>query len=165
MKDFIIIAGAPGVGKTTISRILQKKLSSPLIDFGSFREFHLLPDWSNENDMEERMSFENLIFTLKNYAKYGYKNVLVNDLKDSKIQELEKELKEFDYLIATLIISDDQELRKRVLSPRDSGWKDAEAAVQWNRELLQRSLLKNEHKIDNTRKSAIETAEEISHLL
>jgi len=88
--DLIIFTGAPGSGKTTVSELLQKDLDSPLIDFGNLRIFHLDREWKKANDREELMSFENLVFILKNYIRNGYKNVIINDLKDDKALKLAK---------------------------------------------------------------------------
>lgn len=74
--DLIIFGGAPGSGKSTICEILQKRLNSPLIDFGWLREFHLDREWKRANEEEKQMAFENLIFILKNYIKHKYKNIM-----------------------------------------------------------------------------------------
>ncbi len=66
-RDLIVIAGAPGSGKTTVSDLLYAELKSPYIDFGDVRNFHLDWGWTNQSPREEQMSFENLIYILKNY--------------------------------------------------------------------------------------------------
>jgi len=73
LLDLLVIAGAPGSGKTTVSDILYATLQSPYIDFGDVRNFHLDRQWSNQSPQEEQMSFENLVYILKNYIRYGYK--------------------------------------------------------------------------------------------
>lgn len=165
MKDFIFIAGAPGSGKTTIAELLQKKLSSPLIDFGRLREFHLDRSWSNQSEQEEQMAFENLISILKNYRKNGYKNVLVTDLNESKLVKIADELGECEYIILTLTIADDEELKRRVLGVRDSGFKDTDRAIEWNRSILDRGLLLREERIDNTHNEPEKTVRGIAERL
>lgn len=165
MKDFIFIAGAPGSGKTTISRLLHEKLSCALIDFGNLRIFHLDREWSNANEEEEEMSFENLVFILKNYTKHGYKNVIVDDLKDFRIEQLPETFKDFRYIILTLVIGSDEELRKRVTQERDSGYKNADKAIEWNNHIKSRSKLRGEYKIDNSHNKPEKTVEEIMKLL
>ncbi len=59
--DLLVIAGAPGSGKTTVSDILYAALKSPYIDFGDVRNFHLDREWKNQSPREEQMSFENLV--------------------------------------------------------------------------------------------------------
>ena len=47
MYDFIFLLGAQGSGKTTIARIIKKKLSSAHIDYDWIRDFHLNKEWTN----------------------------------------------------------------------------------------------------------------------
>jgi len=83
LYDLIVIAGAPGSGKTTVADLLHGTLKSPYIDFGYIREFHLDQEWKDANPQEEQMSFENLVHIIKNYISYGYNNIVVTDLQDS----------------------------------------------------------------------------------
>ncbi len=143
MKDLIIISGAPGSGKTTISKLLHRQLNfPPIVDFGNIRAMHLDEKWSNQNKEEEKMSFENLLFILRNYFRHGYKNVIVNDLLDFRVQEIPRRFRSLDFLIVSLIV-DDKELKKRVLGERDSGYKDVPSALEWNRKLMERKPVRN----------------------
>ncbi|MDP3741175.1 MAG: AAA family ATPase [bacterium] len=150
MKDLIVIAGAPGVGKTTISNLLSKEINSFVFDFGILREVHLDDQWSNASKEEEQMAFENLVFILKNYIKHEYKNVILNDLQDFRVQQIPEIFSDMNYIIFSLFVEDDQELKNRIENPRDSGWKDVEKAIEWNIQLAKRPTVKNEFKIDNT---------------
>jgi broad-specificity NMP kinase len=152
MTKIIFIAGAPGSGKTTISNQLKIKLDhSALIDFGWIRGFHLNKSWSNASDKEEQMSFENLVFILKNYIKHEYPYVIVNDLLDKRILEIPEIFDQVNYLIFSLVVNDDNELSNRVLdNTRDSGFRNVDVALEWNRKLIERKSLANEFKIDNS---------------
>lgn len=151
MTNLIIIGGAPGSGKTVVSKLLSKKLNSPFIDFGDVRNFHLDPKWKKANKKEEKMSFKNLIFMLNNYIKNNYKNVIVTDLEDFRVREIPKHFSKNKYVIISLVIADDDELKRRVLDEsRDSGFRNVKAALSWNRKLLGRKTVKNELKMDNT---------------
>jgi adenylate kinase family enzyme len=162
--DLIIISGAPGSGKTTISEILLERLGSPLIDLGKLREFHLDREWKKANEKEMKMAFENLIFILKNYIKNGYKNIMVNDLEFGKDLELIKKFPRNRCLLVTLVVDDDI-LKKRVVGPRDSGFKDVERAVSWNNRLKERKSAENQYVLDNSQNSPEKTAEEIIKLI
>ena len=166
MSSLLFIGGAPGSGKTTVSRLLHEKFQSVMIDFGTLREFHLDNLWTKQSDKEERMAFENLVFILKNYIRNGYKNVIVNDLKDFRIEQIPEVFADDDYLIVTLVVYEDDELRRRVLDPnRDSGWRDVERALEWNRAVIERPAVENEYKLDNTANTPERTAQDIINLI
>jgi dephospho-CoA kinase len=156
--DLIIIAGAPGSGKTTVCDCLYAALKSLYIDFGDVRNFHLDLQWINQSPREEQMSFENLVYILKNYIRYGYKNVILNDLKDFRVQQIPELFAEHNYLIATLVIKNDEELAARIRN-RNSGFTNVERALAWNKEVQQRPLLAGEHRIDNAFNEPQQTAD------
>ena len=165
MKDLIIISGAPGSGKSTIGELLREQHGFPLIDFGWLRQGHLDDKWSNATAEEEGMAFENLIFIIKNYWRHGYKNIVVTDFQDNKVVALAETFKEKDCIIVSLIIADDKELKKRILGERDSGFKNVEEAIVWNKNLKSRPALSNEYKVDNTHNNPAKTVKEILELL
>lgn len=166
MPSLIFIGGSPGSGKTTVSRLLHETFQSVMIDFGILREFHLDTWWTKQSEKEEQMAFENLVFILKNYIRNGYQNIIVNDLRDFRIEQIPRVFEAEDYLIVTLTVHDTDELRTRVLDPeRDSGFRDVEKALAWNRAVIARPAVKNEYKLDNTAKSPEETAQEIINLI
>jgi len=158
--DLLVIAGAPGSGKTTVSDILHATLHSPYIDFGDVRNFHLDRQWSNQSPREEQMSFENLVYILKNYIRYGYQNVILNDLQDFRVQQIPELFAEHNYLIASLVIESDDELAARIRN-RNSGFTNVERALTWNREIQQRPLLAGEYRIDNMRNNPQQTVDTI----
>ncbi|MDD5068117.1 MAG: AAA family ATPase [Candidatus Pacebacteria bacterium] len=149
MKDLIILSGAPGSGKSTIAELLQKELQCPYIDFGWLREFHLKPDWSDASEKEEGIAFDNLVYILRNYIKNGYKNILVSDLTDERVQMCPELFSKDNFVILSLVVDSDKELKNRI-TIRNSGFVNTEKALAWNQKLKERKLLKNEYKIDNT---------------
>jgi adenylate kinase family enzyme len=164
--NIIFIAGAPGAGKTTVSKLLQEKLNGPYIDFGWLREFHLDREWKRANEKKEQMAFDNLVFMLKNYIKNGYTNVIVTDLLEKRIAQLHELFKSEEYKTFTLTVSDDEELKRRVLEPtRDSGYRNFEEAIAWNLRESQRATLPNETKIDTLEKSPEEVTKIVIELL
>ncbi len=165
MKDLIILAGAPGSGKSTIGELLREQEGFVLIDFGWLRQGHLNNKWSNATSEEEEMTYENLIFIVKNYWKHGYKNIIVTDLLEKRIAILAETFKNSDYIIVSLVITNDEELKNRVLGERDSGFKNVERAIEWNENLRSGPSLPHEYKIDNTHNDPTKTVTEILKLV
>lgn len=161
--DLIVIAGAPGSGKTTVADLLHRALASPYIDFGDIREFHLDRGWKDQSPREEQMSFENLVYIIKNYIRYGYTNIIVTDLQDFRVRQIPALFAGHSHLIATLIISSDDELASRI-EKRNDGWRDVGRALAWNRQIRERPLLTGEHRIDNTHHEPERTLEVILQL-
>ena len=162
--DLIIVAGAPGAGKTSISEVLKDKFQGVHIDSGWLRDYHLNKGWKNANKKEEQMAFENLIFIIKNYLKNGYKNIIIDDLLYDKIVTLEKIFKSKQLVILILTL-DDKELKRRISHPtRDSGFRNLKKAKiyarQWEKCKLPRSMT-----LDITHYSIQESANKIMKML
>lgn len=108
------------------------------------------------------MSFENLVLVAKNYAKHGFKNVIITDLNNDFIVQLPELFEGYDFAIYTLRILDDELLKSRVLDEsRSSGYRDWEKAVKINNELKNREPLKNETFIDIATQSVEQVVEQI----
>ncbi len=121
--------------------------------------------WSNVSDEEEKMALENLIFIINNYWKHGYKNIVATDFQEDVIKTLAETFKDKKCKIISLVITDDEELKKRVLGERDSGFKNVEDATEWNRKLIERKLLPNETKIDNSHNDPALTVQKILEII
>lgn len=166
MHDFIFILGAQGAGKTTLARLLKVKLNSVHIDFDWIRDFHLNSSWTNASDSEEKMSLENLVFLLKNYAKHDYKNVVVGGFTENNIENVLEELKDYKNIIFTLYLTDDEVLKQRALTEsRDSGFRDYQESISFNKRLRDELNFPNERKIDNTTQTSEETVNQIASIL
>jgi predicted kinase len=145
----IVVAGSPGSGKSTLAKMIREELNCPWIDYGRLREFHLLPDWSNQSQEEESMTFQNLVAIIQNYNGHGYQDVLVDDLKDHRVVELSLGSPGVEVCMLTLTLADPQVLRNRIAT-RDDGWKDQGAAIRWNQAVLDREVAAGEFRIDVT---------------
>lgn len=149
MKDFIFIAGAPGSGKSTVAAALQKKLNSPLFEFGWIPEFRNRGAETIGYVEEEVFAFENLTLVTKNYAKHGFKNVIITDLNNHFVEDIPKTFAGYDFSIFTLRLKDEETLKTRVLNEtRSSAYRDSAEAVRINQSLFNRSAYQNEILID-----------------
>jgi hypothetical protein len=93
-----------------------------------------------------------------NYARHGFANI-ITDLENKRTEELSSVFRDFDIVIATLRVLDENELRRRVMDKsRSSGYRDWQKAVQINRRLLARLPFPNEHFIDVTAEPAEDVA-------
>ena len=164
MTDLIVIAGSPGSGKTTVGELVHANLASPYIDFASLREFHLDREWKTQNPAEEAMAFDNLTYIIRNYIRHGWKNVIVTDLKDFRVVRIPEVFGDLNFLIATMVVDSDDEIAHRIRT-RNSGWKDVEGAISWNRDVRNRSTVEGEYKIDNSHREPERTADAIMRLL
>lgn len=166
MFNFIFILGAQGAGKTTVARLLKEKLNSVHIDFDWIRDFHLNNGWTNTSDSEETMSLENLVFLLKNYTKHDYKNVIVGGFTEKNIESILSELMDYNNIVITLYLTDDEILKHRVLTEsRDSGFRDYEQSIEFNKKLRDELHFPNEHKIDNTNQNPEETVSQVAEIV
>lgn len=166
MKDFIFIAGAPGAGKSTIARALQEKLDSPIFEVGWIPEFQNKGTEKINYIEEESFAFENLTLVAKNYAKHGFKNVIITDLNNEYIQRLAEDFVGYEYAIFTLRLNNEEVLKARVNDDsRSSGYRDTEEAVRINSHLQERSAFKNEVFIDNNDQSVDQVVEKILSLI
>ncbi len=165
-RDFILFAGAPGTGKSTVCRRLRERYGWPLVELAWLRGFHLDPGWANASEREEQMAFENLVAILCNYRRYGYHNVLVNDLEDFRVQQFPSLFADTDFVIISLVVERDEEHVRRLLDPqRDSGFRDVDWARTWNRELRTRPLVDNEHRLETADWSIDETVDAVERII
>ncbi|MCL2363248.1 MAG: AAA family ATPase [Defluviitaleaceae bacterium] len=148
--QIIVVHGAPGSGKSTTAKLLHEKLQTPWFEFGWIPEFQKLnPHTSITWEQETEISFENLVLVVKNYARHGFKNILITDINfDSQILQLPEVFRGLDYRLFTLF-AEDETIKQRILT-RDNGnsFDDWQEAIQTNRLLTTRPLLPHETRIN-----------------
>lgn len=149
--DILLIQGAPGSGKTSLAQVLHQQLESPWFEFGWIPEFRLKGEAEISYDEEEQLSFENLCLVVKNYLRHGFTNILITDLRDLIMQQALKTFQRKRLLLVTLVLTDEEILKERVLrEDRSSGYRDWQEALAINRLLSVRPTRKNEIRIDVT---------------
>jgi adenylate kinase family enzyme len=148
-KTLIFIAGAPGSGRSTLAAALQRKLRTPLFEFGWIPEFRFTGSRVTTYNEDEALAFENLVLVLQNYAKHDFEGVIVTDLENPRIAQLSKQFKSFDHIVITLRLLDDDLLKERVMDEsRLSEYRDWEESQAINRGLFARKPFPNEIFVD-----------------
>lgn len=162
----ILMNGAPGTGKTTVSTLLHEKLKCPWFEFGWIPEFrHLNPHTEIPYDEEEQISFENLMLVVQNYLRHGYENLLISDLRHEKVMEAADVLKHCAPVIITLY-ADENILRTRVRTRQNGNdYRDEDAAADINRHILAAQQKPCEHRMDTTSLSPDQLCDHILGLL
>jgi len=165
VRTFIFLAGAPGSGKSFVAAALQRKLGTPLFEFGWIPEFRNTGTRIISYEEDESLAFENLALVLRNCARHGFRNIIVTDLENKRIEHLGRVFRDFDFVIATLRVIDEAELRRRVMDEsRSSGYQDWQESVRNNRQLLLRPPFPNERFIDVCTESIEEVADRVLEL-
>ena len=154
LPEIIIIAGAPGTGKSSLARLLQERSGAPMFEFGWIPEFRNRPNGQIPYAEEEQVSFENLVLVCKNYLRHRYRGIILTDLEDRRIVEISSVFKGHDYRIITLVLDEERVLKQRVLDPqRSSGYRDWQEAAAINQSIKGRVLFPNEVRLNLTGKN------------
>ena len=160
--DFIFIHGAPGTGKSSLAWALQSRFQSPCFEFGWIPEFRTKSNSTISYVEEEGLAFENLCLVLRNYVRHGFDNIIVTDLRDPIIRQIPRRFSRYHYILVTLWVADDQALKARILDEsRSSGYRDWQEALQLNRAIRARKLMKHEVRLNSNQHTVEELVEEV----
>jgi len=86
-------------------------------------------------------------------------------MENKRIEHLGRVFRDFDFVIATLRVIDEAELRRRVMDEsRSSGYRDWKESVRINRQLFLRPPFPNERFIDVCTESVEEAADKVLEL-
>lgn len=164
--DLIFIHGAPGTGKSSLAWALQAKFQSPCFEFGWIPEFRVKRNSTISYEEEEGLAFENLTLVVKNYVRHGFDNIIITDLRDHIVQRLAVEFEGYAYILVSLWMDDEEALKSRVLdASRSSGYRDWQAAVTLNKDIVSRPLMRNEVRFNSAQNSVEQLVAEVGKLL
>jgi len=160
LKNFIIINGAMGVGKTSICKELYKKLENSAWLDGDW--CMMMNPFSETN---QKIFLENIYYLLNNYLSHPtFEYVLFSwvipreDMMDYIIRRLSDN--DFHLIRVTLLCSDDK-LRERMLrTGRD------EMTIE--KSMLYQEVFKNSNttvKLDTSQLSLVETVDEVLKII
>lgn len=143
--DLIVVHGAPGSGNSTVSEALHKRIKSSWFEFGWIPEFRRRQAGAIPYLQEEALAFENLTFTVDNYVRHGFHNIIVTDLSDPITARIHAQFRGFRVLLVTLLVSDENILAARVADEGRSGaFRDVEAALALNKTITARPPRRSE---------------------
>ncbi|MEH3077739.1 MAG: AAA family ATPase [Quadrisphaera sp.] len=166
MPAVVVIAGAPGAGKSSVSRELQARLDCPVFEFGWIPEFRNTGDRTTAYEEDEQLAFECLVLVVRKYVEHGYRNVIVTDLQEDRPAQALEVLADLDVILVTLRVEDEQLLRRRVLEEtRSSDYRDDDASVALNRRLLARDALPGEVFVDVGHRPLLDVVDEVHQLI
>jgi len=167
MIDLIVVHGAPGNGKTTVSKKLHEILRSPWFEFGWIPEFaNINPHTKILPRLEEQIAFENLVLVAKNYMRHGFKNIILSDLQDVRMLDIHGNFAEHSYIIVTLFSESDDVIKTRILG-RDNGndYKNFEQSIGINKLVKNRNPLPNEYRIRSDNQSVDDIVAQVLEII
>lgn len=150
----IIINSAPGVGKTTLLKLLEKKLPNgyALIDgddVGRTVPLSLSVDWLN-------LIQDNIIACAKNFKAYGINTLIISFVfpAQERIERLTKLLKKEGISVYHItLICEPSVLKERIVKRNTTKIMNPERAIKCNDQIRE---LQSDFSIDTTYKSAEE---------
>ena len=157
--DAIIINAAPGVGKSTLLKLLEERLSGGYAvvdgdDVGRTIPLVRSVDWLN-------LMQDNIVSCAKNYKKYNIKTLIIAFVFPTKerLQRLSNLLKDEKCLVYHItLICDPNELKKRIRIRNSQKLISIPRALEINNKIKE---LKSNYSVDTTNKSPDEVADVI----
>lgn len=145
-----LLFGAPGIGKTTLLRGLGERLGCPHFELSWMPEFREMNGRSISFEQDELIAVDTLLLVARNYLRHGHGIVLLSDFRVEVAPAILASTTSAERLVIKLTLSDETELRRRVLdASRPSGYRDWEEALRINR-LLQTPIAEDEVAVDVT---------------
>lgn len=160
MKDFIFIAGASGIGKTTLANGLLEHYKTACI------EQHMVPEFISRDgsepmtgELEELTCWENQVAMLMCFHRLGYKNIIASDIDDLRTADIPIVFKGTDFITIKLICSDLHQIEEQMRNRPNNGLIDFDLQKKMNEKNIKRNPLINEIEIDVAGKSIGEVLE------
>lgn len=131
-KHIFIVRGAPGIGKTTLGKLLRAKFrNGVIIDVDSIRRVVVSDRFEPFNDVSYMHSLTVVAEMVRCYNRFGYDPIIIIDVfASSLLTHFLNQLSDWSYDIINLI-ADEKVLITR-MADREEGFVDLELAVTIN---------------------------------
>ncbi len=122
MNKLYLITGPAGVGKSTISKEIAKRLSKSVLIEGD-DVYHMVisgyvPAWKPGNHLD--LFWKNVISLIKNSLEKGYDVVFNYIINKENYLMLKKEFKDFEIIFKVLLVSEEELLRRDKLRKEEN---------------------------------------------
>lgn len=121
MNKLYVITGPAGVGKSTVSYELGKRLDkSVVIDGDTIYNFFVggrIKPWYPNAPLD--LFWKNSIMLIKSYLENGYDVVFNYIIKNKQLENLKETFKDYDFIFSCLLVDEPTIIKRDLLRPED----------------------------------------------
>ncbi len=158
MRDFILIIGTSGIGKSTLGKGLFAHYNGAFVEQNMVPEFGI-PENVDPGVFEERVCWECCVAQMMKFHEMGIRNVIGSDFDDLRTADIPDVFKGYNYITLKLICRDLSQLHSQ-MEKRENGLVDYELQRKCSEKINNRPPLINEVEIDVTDKTAQQVLDE-----
>lgn len=160
MNKLYVITGPAGVGKSTVSYEIGKKLEkSVVIEGDTIYNFFVggrIRPWYPEAPLD--LFWKNSIMLIKSYLENGYDVVFNYIIKKNQLKKLQEEFKNYEFIFTCLLTDEKTIIERDLLRPEDC--RMHERSIILLKEFIDCNY-DEEYIIDNSNMTIDETVERI----
>ena len=121
MNKLYVITGPAGVGKSTVSYELGKRLDkSVVIEGDTIYNFFVggrIKPWYPNAPLD--LFWKNSIMLIKSYLENGYDVVFNYIIKNKELENLKETFKDYDFIFSCLLVDEPTIIKRDLLRPED----------------------------------------------
>lgn len=164
-QDFIFVAGASGIGKSTLCKRLYGHYRTAYMEQCQAPEFESFDGTGKVSGiMEEETCWRWLVASLKCYHELGFRNIIACDMDDLRIRDIPEVFRGYHYIILRLICSDFRQNYEQMKN-RGDGLVDFELLEKMTGKISKRPRMVNEYVVDVAGKTPEQVCKEVVKLV